>query len=327
MAATWEPRDIHVTAAWQPLDRNMTNEPAFYRYINRGDELISIQTIDPGTHGYNKYTEQRSILSESPVFARFFESPHFQPHADTTLIFTKYPAIVLETALCYLYIGDSALVACRSHLLKFKIPFRVSTLIRIFLLAKQLDIPGLVYDTFVLLRQLAEHFTPAHCIMLVQMFYGVDAVRDTLLKAWANQCIAVHLTELDHMPEFVHLRKTSWLKFEYDRMPSYDALPHADDGFVRHYGMQQQQQEEDEKEESLYVWEAGAPPGAQLGPAPALKKAEEEGEREKGERGERKRKRGGSRREKKVEMVDAAQPGAPAREASHRRKMARLFGR
>ena len=73
-------------------------------------------------------------------------------------------------------------------------------------------------------------------------------------------------------------------------MPTYDALPHADEGFVLQAVLQQRPQEVEQQVEAvadfLMTWEAGAPPGSQLGPSPPPK--DKAGKKKKGGKGGKK---------------------------------------
>ena len=204
------------------------------RYINGGDELITIQVFDPDTHKFHKFKEQRYVLEDAPTLCRFFHSQYFQPHADTTLTFTKYPAICVETAVRYL--AEEAVKVMHSFhvkLLHVNIEARIERLIKLFTLAKQLGDTNLQVEAWNLLRDLNCYLTPNHCIAITKTFYGPNAVRDVLLKGWANQNICFHLAVLDTMPEFVKLKKDSWLKFEYGRMKEHEALPFANQRYIR----------------------------------------------------------------------------------------------
>lgn len=202
------------------------------------------------------------MLSKSGVLNKFFGSDHFQPHAETALVFSRYPVIIIDTQFRYLSRGKKAIYALRVQLMQFSISVRLRRLIHIVVIAEHMEIPCLVLDAFLLLSEITKLVTPTHCIMLVEMFYGKDAVRHALLHAWANKCLADNMAALSEMPRFVLLSQTTWLKFEVDRFLAYEVCPYED-----------KEPEPEEEVEELEAWERGAPPGSQLGPSPPKKKA------------------------------------------------------
>ena len=238
----------------------------FSRYDHDADELITIQIICSETNAYHKYYEQREVLVRSPVLAKFFSSIHFQPHAQTTMIFTQYPTMILQTVLMHLLHGSNAVEALRAALMKFKIKERICRYIELITLAKKFTMYQLNIDVIDLLRaNLTADVKPEHCIMLVEMLYLPNPVRDIMIKAWANQCITNNLDALWKIPRFVHLAKTSWLKFEVDSFPTYEVCPwEAQDKKV-----EEAKKGEGEEEQP---WVAGAAPGSQLGASPPPKK-------------------------------------------------------
>ena len=230
--------------------------------------MITVEVIDPGNHNSYSYPVERSLLSKSSVFERFFHSEHFQPHANTTLTFTKYQPICIETMVQYLYKGKAAVEFCRAKLMRFKIDFRINCLITLFQLAKQLNLLDLAYDVSVIICKYGDYVNPSNCITLVEKFYGINAIRDTLLKPWANCCISKNLRQLYTMPEFVRLCETSWLKYEIDKMTYYPVTPWKDEEEQKPKMKVKPGWEND----LLMLWEKGAPPGSQLGPSPLPRK-------------------------------------------------------
>lgn len=142
------------------------------------------------------------------------------------MIFTQYPSMLLQTVLMYLLHGADAIEALRVALMKFEVKERITRYIELVLLAKKFEMGGLTLHVIKHLgNDITPQVTPEHCIMLVEMLYLPKPVRDISIKTWVNQCITVNLDALWKMERFVQLAKTSWLKFEVDRFPTYEVCP------------------------------------------------------------------------------------------------------
>ena len=147
----------------------------------------------------------RSILSQSPTFAAFFQSPDYLHGSRTLVTFMSDPAACFEIIQQYLTEGPESYTKTRLRVfvtIRYKIMDRLLVLIRLHALTHKLALPALESMAFDSIVELDRYVKPEHCITLASLVFTAKAGFQPSIKSWC----------LGHVAKSFHILRdnTEW---------------------------------------------------------------------------------------------------------------------
>ena len=164
-----------------------------------GDEMVRIRFPRP-PDGTGKVIEMtRSSLLRSPVMARLIESSHYLEGCYMILTFPNDSAICFEIVKNYLEDGSDRFTdsRLRAYLLaRYKLIDRFLIHIRVYKMAKKLDLAGLMAIAYECLEQAERLMSPTRCVTMTRIIFGVDSGFDKRIKDWCMKHVGFHFAVL-----------------------------------------------------------------------------------------------------------------------------------
>ncbi|KAI9837133.1 MAG: hypothetical protein M1837_003129 [Sclerophora amabilis] len=164
------------------------------------EELVTIRARS--VEGYTGFVEQRSLLCRSPTFAAFFSSHHHYPGCRPHIWLVDEPACVFELALRYLLFTDKYVPPTMDG---YTMPEQLFLQIRLYFLAKRLQLPPLEEIAFAMLQLREAHIGPQDVVNLARVIYKYPSEKDSRARDFLRRQVEKNLRVLLHTSEWLSL--------------------------------------------------------------------------------------------------------------------------
>ena len=157
------------------------------------DDTIRIKCPDLKDGTGRQFEMSRSVLSQSPTFAAFFQSPDYLHGSRTLLTLMSDPAACFDIIQQYLTEGPEKYTKTRFRVfvtIRYKIVDRLLVLIRLHALAHKLTLPALECMAFDSIVELDRYIKPEYCIILASLVFTAKAGFQPSIKSWCLGRIA-----------------------------------------------------------------------------------------------------------------------------------------
>lgn len=115
------------------------------------------------------------------------------------LTFLNDPAVCFEIVKNYLDEGPDCYTRTRLRvylLVRYKVVDRFLIHGRLYLLANKLALPGLMVIAHECLEEAERLMSPAHCVTMTSLVFGVNSGFDKLIKDWCMKHVGIHFAVL-----------------------------------------------------------------------------------------------------------------------------------
>lgn len=172
------------------------------------DEIVRIKCPD-APDGTGRVIEvNRSSLLRSPALAKLIQSTHYLEGCKMIFTFLNDPAVCFEIVKHYLNEGPDCYTRTRLRvylLVRFKVVDRFLIHGRLYLLANKLALPGLMVIAYECLEEAERLMSPAHCVTMTSLVFGVNSGFDKLIKDWCMKHVGIHFAVLHITKEWNEL--------------------------------------------------------------------------------------------------------------------------
>lgn len=166
-----------------------------------------------------RFVMTRSQLMHSCWFVNWFDSPHFLVHAGMKITWPRDPIACWDMAKSYMEDGydrfgnnQITTYVCTNFLLNE----RFIILVRLYKLARILDLFGLMDASFAVLVEMEHLIAPANVLTLARYIFGGEQYCENIivLRKWCLRCVSKHYDWL--------LNSQQWEKVVEDSVPELE---------------------------------------------------------------------------------------------------------
>ncbi|KAI4244568.1 MAG: hypothetical protein LQ352_006772 [Teloschistes flavicans] len=174
------------------------------------DDVIVVKCPDREDGTGRHFLFNRSVLKRSPIFAQFFESPHYLHGCNMLLTFMVDPAVCID--IMYRYLEDGGDIyeqpVLRVQLtMRYKLVDRLIILVRLYALAQKMRLPILTAMTFGILNDPNMHINAPDCVTIASLVFAPTAGFDATIRNWCFEHVKECYAELK--PSFLW-HETMW---------------------------------------------------------------------------------------------------------------------
>ncbi|KAL9577231.1 MAG: hypothetical protein Q9212_006497 [Teloschistes hypoglaucus] len=174
------------------------------------DDVVILKCPDREDGTGRHFLFKRSVLRRSPVFAEFFNSPHYLHGCNMLLTFMVDPAVCFD--IMYKYLNDGADMYEQTILrvqltMRYQLVDRLIILVRLYALAQKMRLPILTAMALGILNDPDTHISASECVTISSLVFAPLGGFDHVLRDWCFEHVKDNYDDLK--PSFLW-HETMW---------------------------------------------------------------------------------------------------------------------